>query len=305
VAQGEETLIDGIAARVNAHAITVSAVMSRAQPELRRFQGELSGRDVKAKMRAAYTNALQELIEHYLILDEYDKQKGRVPDWIIEQRIGEIIKDKFNGDRLALMETLERDGLSYESWRDEVRSRFIVTSMERTQVDDHVRVSPTEARGVYNRNVAQYVTPARVKLRMILLKRDAPPPGLDTVRQRLGAGEEFAAVAKEVSKDPKAASGGDWGWKILSDLRPELVDALRKARAANKAWDAAEIAGENEIYVFKLEEWADEAAIPYEQALPDIERELRKQETDRLHNAWIDRLRDEGYVKVFDVDVFR
>lgn len=46
--------------------------------------------------------------------------------------------------------------------------------------------------------------------------------------KRIKAGEDFAAVAAEVSDDPVTkARGGDFGWRVESELGKEYVDAAR------------------------------------------------------------------------------
>jgi tetratricopeptide (TPR) repeat protein len=67
------------------------------------------------------------------------------------------------------------------------------------------------------------VPTAQVELRIIVVETSAQA---DRVLERLRKGEDFAAVAKEVSVDPTASDGGNMGRLDPATLRPELRDVL-------------------------------------------------------------------------------
>ena len=67
--------------------------------------------------------------------------------------------------------------------------------------------------------------PAPVDLLIIVV--DSPTQA-DRVLQRLKNGEDFAALAKELSIDPTASDGGSMGRVDPAALRPELRDAVKR-----------------------------------------------------------------------------
>ena len=84
----------------------------------------------------------------------------------------------------------------------------------------------------YEQNRDQFVSPFQRRSSHILLA--ASPEGdeevlarAEEIVARLGAGEEFAALAVELSEDPGSASaGGDLGWNERGVLVPEFEQAL-------------------------------------------------------------------------------
>lgn len=84
--------IDGIAAKVNASVILKSDVVT----EMRRA-GLSADR---------YSEVLNEMIERKLILKAASESKMTMQEWVVENRIREIIANAFGGDRNKLMETL-------------------------------------------------------------------------------------------------------------------------------------------------------------------------------------------------------
>ncbi len=302
--RGEEALLDGVAAHVNDHVITVSDVMATGQGVFQGLRQRYSGRELREKMRKAYDVTLNALVDRRLILASFKKEGGALPPWVIEQRVQEIVRDKFGGDRLKLMETLSADGLSYDAWKEDVMSHFIVASLRHGEVTDKVKVSPVEVRREYNTNVDLYMSSPQVRLWMIVLREGRSEATVDAVKKRLEGGELFSEVAKEVSVDRKAKDGGEWGWVPLSDLRLELSEAITTAKESEAACHVLQVPGEKDSYIFKIDAWKPGTRIPFEEIQPEIEKKLRRKEEQRLYDVWIAGLKKNAYVKVFDVNVF-
>ena len=87
----------------------------------------------------------------------------------------------------------------------------------------------------YQKNAAQFATPEVAHARHILVRVDEKASAedqakakakIEAVAARLKAGEDFAAVAKEVSEDPgSAVQGGDLGWFQHGQMVPEFDKA--------------------------------------------------------------------------------
>ena len=90
-------------------------------------------------------------------------------------------------------------------------------------------------------NVAEQKADAAVHVRVIQLSRtgnetdDALTAKAGQILARLKAGESFAELAKEFSRDNRQSQGGDWGWfkrsDLLNDFR-EIVFQLGKGEAS-------------------------------------------------------------------------
>jgi tetratricopeptide (TPR) repeat protein len=74
------------------------------------------------------------------------------------------------------------------------------------------------------RSSAQTNSPALVGLRILVVDSQS---SAEKALQRLKSGEDFSAVAKQVSTDITASEGGFMGWIDPRTLRQELRDALR------------------------------------------------------------------------------
>jgi parvulin-like peptidyl-prolyl isomerase len=251
---------------------------------------------------------LNSLVERHLILDAYGKQEQKLPEWTIDARVNEIIHDSFNDDRGDLMTALSKGKVTFEEWKSQVKDHIIVSAMRGDRIERHTRVSPQAVREAYDKNRDQYRTSDQVRLRMIVLKKGTSSDTAgekrkqaDDIQKRLQAGEDFASLAKTVSEDGKAESGGDWGWIEPRKLRTELAKALADLKPA-------EISGvietKDELYILKIEERKLGAVPSFEEVQSKIERDLRQEEAKVLYNAWIEALKKTAYVKVFDVSPY-
>ena len=210
--------MDGYAAVVNDRVITVREALTAMQPVERQLQQSFKGPELAARIEEAFTNTLESLIERELILDAFNRMQGAIPDTVVNSRMDEIERTRFNRSRAELLKALETEGLTMAEWRDSLRNTMIVSYMREREVENKVVVSPQAVRDAYEAEIDVYRVPAQVELRMIALNRgkNAEEQALTLkqagdIRQRLLDGQDFTELARQVSEGIKAADGGYWG----------------------------------------------------------------------------------------------
>jgi len=302
--------LDGVAAHVNEHVITVGDVLAALQAVIVQLRDTYRGNELREKLQTAYGDALEALVARRLILDAYEKQKKmRIPDWVVDNRVEEIVHSRFEGDRSALIAALSKEQIDYEEWREEIREHIVVSSMRGLMVERELRVSPALVRQTYEKNLDTYRRPRQVRVRMIVLKKEGEPEAVAAkrelaarLRRDLLAGRDFSGLAVAHSEGIHASKGGDWGWiEPAKTLRKELADAVN-ALKTGEIGDVIETP--DELYILRVEGRKDASVAPFAEVQPKIERELRRKEGERLYGEWIERLRKQAYVKVFDIDPF-
>jgi peptidyl-prolyl cis-trans isomerase SurA len=305
LAYAERTVLDGIAASVDGHVITIGDLAEAVEPVRRQFATKLSGAELSAKLRGAYAEGVESLIERRLILDSPAKENLNIPEWAVERRIGEIVRDMFKGDRAALLDALAQDRMTFEQWRERMREGIVLQAIRGKMVDDNVRISPHAVRQVYDSHLENYRSPETARLRMIVLKKGSGPDAAaqgraraDDLRRKLLAGADFATVARENSEGSKAEQGGDWGWIEPGTLRQELAKAVAAAKLSTVS-DVIET--DEELYLFVVEGRREAAIAPFPKVYSQIEKELRRQESSRLYRRWIERLKERSFVKTFEL----
>jgi peptidyl-prolyl cis-trans isomerase SurA len=302
----EPVLLDGVAAYVNGQVITVGEVMRVLAPELARLRSAYSEDALLPRLREKYKERLQALIDSRLVLKAFEAKPEEINaarlEREVERRYQEFVRDQFGGDRDAFVTALREEGLQPEQWRTHLRESLILSFMRQREVDAHVIVSPAEVRAAYEARRAVLTRPEQVHLRLMLFKGGATEAAradalrrAEAARQRVAGGADFGVVAKEVSEDPKAAAGGDWGWVAPQDLRAELAGALT-GLVVNATSAAVEAEGDG--YLLRVEERRAGGVVPFEEARQELERDLREKEAQRLHQAWMAQLRRGAFVDV-------
>src|SRR5947209_1977459 len=100
-------VIDGIAAVVNGDIITYSQVRALVVPREKLLRSQYTGEELVKKVKETRELALKDLIDRQLIIQAFKKENFQIPDHYVDQRLGDIIKENFGGDRNTFVKTLE------------------------------------------------------------------------------------------------------------------------------------------------------------------------------------------------------
>lgn len=295
-------LLDGVAAYVNSDMITIADVMS----EVRRSPWAETSPELREKrLRELYKATLDALIDRRLILAAAVKSKMQLQPWAVDARIREIVVNNFDGDQTKLHNLLAERKISLEEWKKNLEEDLMITAMRYQQVEKRVAPTPTEVRAEYEANKGRYQTENAVAVSMIIL--DPPDKeGDETVEARaakiqeaLKGGTSFASLAKTYSKDAKASSGGSWGKVNPEDVfRKEIVQAL----AALKPGEVSQLVVlDGYGYIVRKDEQQDARLLTFEEAAPYVESHLKMRQAEKLYKDWMERLRREAYIKIFEL----
>ncbi len=300
--------VDGVAAYVNEQPIMISDALIMLEPARRQLVRTYDGQELERRLQAAYREALDTLVERRLILDAYERGTGRIPEWAIDQRAEEVMRDSFGGDRSRLMEALAREQMTYEEWRDTLRDHMIVQAMRSANVDQAVAVPPGDVHAYYLAHTNDFLRPPRVKLRMIVLtpgpEQDAAATRrlADDLARRARTGEEFGVLAARYSTGTHAREGGDWGWiDPARELRGELA-TVAAAMQPGQVSDPVEVG--DYTYVLALEGRRQADVAPLAEVQAEIQDQLRRAAAETAYRDWVDRLRRDAYVRILQPDLF-
>ena len=226
-ASAQTRLLNGIAVIVNDAVITYSEVEGFAGPAIEAVRRTTPPALMQQKMTQIQDDALQQLVERQLILNDYKVSGYSLPESIIDDEINIRIRKQF-GDRLKLTQTLQAQGGTYESYRRTIRDQIIVDALAQKHISSVVLISPYKIEQYYETNKESFRMEDQVKLRMIVLNKPAgSDPALTTklakeILTKLDEGASFAEMAGIYSEGAQRAQQGDWGWVERNKLRSEL-----------------------------------------------------------------------------------
>jgi parvulin-like peptidyl-prolyl isomerase len=295
--------VDGMAAIVNGDVITVSEVRSLSQPREKQLRAQYTGQELEKQLKAAREAALKDLIDRQLILQAFKKEKYEVPDHFVEERMHEIIRDNFGGDRSTFIKTLEAQNYTLGEFKQKELEQMIVQAMRSHNVKTQNIISPTKVEDYYRKHRNEFTTKETIKLRMIMISGQKDTANAESqkalaeqVLGKLASGAEFDQTAQIYSEDSTRDNGGDWGWIEHNTLAGPL-EKIAFSMPVGRISNIVDYAGN--YYILKVEDKQGGTTKSLNEMRADIEKKLVQEEAKQIQERWIASLREKAYIKTF------
>lgn len=295
-------LRDGIAALVNDDVITFSDVQNSLGDTEQELAQSYRGNELADKIRDTRKDALDQLIERRLIIQDFKKRGGTIPQNVIEDEIQVIIDEHYGKDRSLFIKTLEALGLSLETFKDRISDKVIVRYMQAKEISgEQIIISPYKIEQYYKTHLKDFSEGEKVKLRMIYIKKVAGEEKdqkkmAHEILSKLNTGGDFATLASIYSEDSKNDEGGDYGFIGRDTLRKELTDVAFTMKVGHTS---PVIETDDGFYIMQVMEKKDEKTASLADARDLIERLLITEERKRLQEDWIRKLRRRAYIRTY------
>jgi peptidyl-prolyl cis-trans isomerase SurA len=138
----------------------------------------------------------------------------------------------------AFRQALERDGVQFDRFRDEIRSEIMLTRLKEREVEDKIQISDSEIELYMAENQGPGASLGDVEYNiahvLVRLPEQASPDSILAARARAekviaesNAGADFAKLAASYSDAADALAGGQMGWRS-HDRLPELFSTALK-----------------------------------------------------------------------------
>lgn len=236
MAQVRPVEVDRIVAVVNDEVITQSELRSRVGQALQQMRA--------ANVSLPPAQALERQTLERMIADRVQLQLARetglkVEDSALERSLARVAES----NRMSLPEfraALERDGIPWATFREEVRAEMMLGRLREREVDNRITVAEAEIDNYLETAKQSSVAADEFDVAHILLRmpEKATPEQSARVQARAGKalamikeGEEFPKVAALYSDSPDALNGGVMGWRKAERLPPLYVEKLQKMQA--------------------------------------------------------------------------
>ena len=194
---------------------------------------------VAAKVAIPSDDVLFNQMLERLIMEEIQLQMGqragvRIDDETLTGAIDGIAKQNQMGLE-DFKRALERDGMSYGEFRDEVRREMTIQRVQRNRVNNRVYLSDEEIDAFLVSPLGQRTLSDEYRVGHILLAvaSDAQPAAVvqaeqeaDSIYEQLTAGADFRQMAIAHSSDSRALEGGDLGWRKAGELPSLFADQV-------------------------------------------------------------------------------
>ena len=230
----QPVLVDAIVAVVNTDVITMKELNDRIQIIEQRMR--------RQNMQVPPRDLLQKQLLERLIVNRAQMQMARdigvrVDDTMLDRAVARIAEQ--NGVTVqALRDQLERDGISFARFRDEIREEITLQRLREREVDNKLQITESEidsflasstarnADAQQDINIAQILVrvPENASAQQIADRKKRAEQAIE----QLKSGGEFAKVAASFSDAGDALTGGELGWRNSARLPQLFVEAVDK-----------------------------------------------------------------------------
>jgi peptidyl-prolyl cis-trans isomerase SurA len=227
-------LVDRIVAVVNKDVITyseLSEAVAAAERQLARQRTAAPARPV-----------LERQMLERLILDKAQLHMARdIGIRVDEQQLDRAVQRIAQNNGLTLADfrrALERDGVPFDAWREDLREQILLNRLREREVNDKIQVSDSEI-DLFLEEMKANPARAEYDLAHVLVRipEQASPEALAAARARAEkaqaearSGVDFRRVAASYSDAPDALTGGSLGWRTHDRLPALFADALRSMK---------------------------------------------------------------------------
>jgi peptidyl-prolyl cis-trans isomerase SurA len=292
-------ILDRLEASVNSTPILLSDVQNFRKAEKLREQLDplFAGTPLANQGSSAPTAE----IVNFLVDEKLISQQYPTGDTEVEQEINSIQKNN-KIDREGLKQALLDQGYGFSEYFDLIRSSASKRSLIDRDIRSKVVISDDDIRNYfYNHYAKDSTTPRAFHIQIISVSSknykspkaayEVAIKGLNDARK----GESFEEVAKQISDDPTASSGGDLGTLSEDQILPTIRDRVKNLQPGQ----FSEIfeTGNPVSYTFlKLVDIKTTDSSQLEKMKDGIRNQLVTQEFQHQISLWLERQRQSAFI---------
>jgi peptidyl-prolyl cis-trans isomerase SurA len=310
-ATAQAEVVEAVVARVGDRIVTRSQYEARLRSGYAEIESTVPPADAASRKEKFRESLLNEMLAEVLIKDRAD----RLGLTVTKQEIDDAIKrlmDQYNLEtEEQFAESLRQSGLSRADMEARLRDTLLTQKVFGRELRSRSEIADKELRQRYEREKDAYRVPERAKLREIVV---VIPPGADLgarallraraeeAATRARAAEPFAALVKEYSDSPSKEKDGDIGVVAKGELIAAIDQAVFATPAGSVAGPVESAAG---FHLILVEERLPSEIPGFEAVKERLRNDVDQEAFQRDYLAYIEKLRKEAYVHVFEANLPR
>lgn len=299
------TVVERVVAVVGEQAVLLSQLRDRARPFLTR----LDQQPTDAAQRAAatsqlYAQLIQRLVEEELEQKAANRANISVTAREIDDALGRIAQQNaVTVERV--IEEATKSGLTEASYRQEVRRQLLEAKLLNLRIQGRLRITEEDVRAAYQRLVIEERRTLGFELAWIRVSAPRSARGEDIKAGRSRAenivlaarrGEDFGALARRHSTEPKSAAQGG----RLGKLKPgQLPPALDNVALSLDAGAVSEPVRDGDDFVILKVVARDESSLPtFDDAKDELGQRVYMEKMTKAKQHWLNGLKRQTHVEV-------
>ena len=290
------------AAQVND--VTITQEELNRELELYKNRMAASGQSFsEVDLKRLEDDMLNEMINQELLYQESQKQGVKVETAAVDKVLDQI-KQRYKNQQ-EFQAALSRTQYTEEGLKDQIVRREAVQKLIDQEVAAKINITDKESHTFYDEHPTLFEQPEQVKASHILIKvtpdandeeKKLARTKIEKAKQRAEKGEDFAALAKELSEGPSNSRGGDLGFFH----RGQMVQPFEDAAFALEIDQISDIVQTRFGYhIIKVTDKKDAQKTSYEEAKPALEKRLKREKVNQQLMQMIAKLRADAKIKKF------
>ncbi len=233
-----------------------------------------------------------------ITLDEVDEMMKTVPEQYqsVAQAHKDMLLDSMINQKLLYAEASKQNfdkDPDVQKQLDDTRKELLIKAYLKKEIEDTVKVTDDDAKKYYEANKDKFKEPEKIKVSHILVDNEAEAKD---ILVKLKGGADFAALAKEKSKDPSKDKGGELGLLSKGQTVPEFEQA---AFALQPGQVSDVVKTQFGYHIIKVTEKQPEKILAYDDVKDRLKQMLLSDKQRERFEALLKDLRDRNKVTVY------
>ena len=301
-------IVEAILVRVGDRIITRSSYVNRLNAAFGEIESNVPAAQVADRKAAVKKSLLNEMISELLLKDRADRLGLTVTDAEVQEATKRLMAQYGISSDKEFDESLAKAGLTRAQMQARLRDTLLTNKVFGRELRSREELSDKELRERYEREKERYRLPERARVReLVVMFPESGEADREALRARAAeaiakakAGDDFAALVASFSDAPTKEKGGDLGVVTRGELMADLDGGVFRS-------DAGAIVGPIETrfgyHILKVEERLPSEVPGFDAIKERLRREANEETYQRDYSSYIEKLRKEAYVEIFEKNI--
>lgn len=300
-------IIEAIVARVGDRIVTRSQYAQRlAEGDFEIEQTSASPEEVQRRKEALRGDLLDTMLSELLIKDRADRLGITVTTKDVDDAVERLKAQYGIESQEQFEESLEQAGLTVEQMRLRLRDTLLSNAVLGRELRSRAEISDKELKARYEREKDRYKLPERAELSEIVITIPEEAEQIVVDQRKALAGEvanqarqgaDFASLAIEFSESPTKEDGGKLGTISKGELITEIDRPIFEASEGDILGPIETRVG---FHIVKIDKRIPEETPGFEAVKERLRENAGQESFERDYKAYLDTLKNEAYVVVYE-----
>jgi len=257
-----------------------------------------------AEMPALQKRVLDSMIDRELLFQESEKKGIKIDETKITEQMTSI-KSRYPSEE-EFKSVLSQNGIDEATLKSQIEKMMMIKKFVDEEFKEKSKVTDEEAKAFYDSHSPQFTKPEEVRASHILVKVEKTATEeqkaearkkIEGVQARVKKGEDFGALAKELSDCPSAEQNGDLNYFRRGQ---GMVKPFEDAAFSLKKDEVSDIV-ETEFgyHLIKITDKRPATKVPYEEVQEKLKGFMQQDKMQKEIQKYLEKIRTEAKVETF------